>query len=504
MIKIYFKPWLLLLIICLFGGWLRFKHLHKNLHFLYSDGARDSLVVKHMVDYDAKAPKPNLGFGHDLLNNSPLYYQFLSLVWLVWQSPLGLTYFFASLGTLQILVNYYIGLKIKNKNLGLCLALSTALALTFINSSRSILQAKMMPILTSLIIATGLMSIEKAKVSSVSLYIFFCLIALHFHYSILLLFPILASFGFIFLKKIKRENNLAKVLIPIFLLLFLSWLWIVSTENYNFFPKLISSFINNNSVFSLTNFTSNLNHNLRFLINSVLINLPKAYLFIFFLFGSLSLISIFITKKREQAIFLSLLYFSYILTALFKTNVALYHYQLLPFYTIFFLVSIKSLFDLIPNEFLATFLVLALTMLAVDLRQFKLKPHSTDSYRACNQIANLILQDYKLQQTNLGFVAYVLDNSLKRNWFAASIYYPLEEISGRKLVEVVSLEISENNLHWLNSKGKYIYVTCEYEQKSVQYCHDYVQRLHPQAQFISGESLDLPTMRKLSLLKYEQ
>ncbi len=494
---------MLLLIICLIGAWLRFKHLNKNLHFFYSDGARDSLIVKHMVEYNEEAPRPYLGFGQELLNNSPFYYQVLSLVWVLWPSPLGLIYFFAILGTLQIIVNYLVGLKIKNKQLGLLLALFTALSSILINSSRSILQANMMPLLTSLIIAAGLMSMEKAKGYFVSLYIFFCLTALHFHLSILLLFPTLIFFGLLFLKKIKEESGFTEVLIQISILIFLSWLWIMSTENYKIATKFADPTINN-SVFNLKNFIYNLSNNLKFLIESILINLTSAHIFIFFLFGTLSLISIFFTKKKEQAIFLSLAYFSYILSALFGPKITLYHHRMMPFYTIFSLVSIKSLFELIPNKLFVTIFVLFLTLLAINPDEFKLRPQNNNSYQAAKQVADQILQDCKLQKANQNFVVYALDKNLKSNWFSGSIYYQLEKISGKKLVEIVPLNQSKNNLRWLKPDGKFIYAICEYDQKNTQYCHNYIKQKHSQSEFISGQSLDLPTWHNIALLKYRQ
>jgi len=161
------------------------------------DESRDMLVADHIVnnnEYPTRGPLASGGM--EWLNNSPIYYYFVALIWLFIPNPLFFMYFWTILMTTPVLFGYFIGKKAQDKTTGLILASLLAINSQMISSSRELLQPHLLLLFSTAFIWASISYLKEKKyhLKYLLLIIFFLLAPLHFHYGALLILPL----GFIF------------------------------------------------------------------------------------------------------------------------------------------------------------------------------------------------------------------------------------------------------------------------------------------------------------------
>lgn len=180
---------LLLLGIAFIGGLiLRLYRLDQSLWNLQGfDEGRDIVVARHIIEYGesvSRGPLAAGGFG--FLKNSPLYYYILAGLWFFTRSPLGVTVFWACLLSSQIVIGYFIGKRIWDKQTGLIISFLFALQFSMVHTSRQVLQPNLLPIFSTLLL---LMFFLEPTALTLSLSLVFLLFPLHIHYGAFLLIP---------------------------------------------------------------------------------------------------------------------------------------------------------------------------------------------------------------------------------------------------------------------------------------------------------------------------
>jgi len=520
------KTHLLLLLIVILGFKLRSYQTIEKTNFLFADAARDILVAKHIAEYNAPIVKPFVGVGNKILENSPLYFLLLSSVWRLFPRPLGLIYIFIILGTLQIVVNFKIGKFLQNEMLGLALALTTATGHIFVKSSQSILQTRIIPVFISLIVFYGLKTNRLNRRSTannarqqarfLSLSILFFFIALHFHYSLFFLLPVLFFYALYAAYNIGR-NQLQAIAMPLISGLLLGLTWMISTNNLFFIPKMIANISSTNTVFKPSSLPQNFNRNLEILSGSLFPKLgdKASIITVLFLFSMVSLL-IAKNKHRRDQLFLFLLSMSIGFASFFNDRIVMYSYRLMPFYTILLITVFNAVYIIFSKSKIIIISIFTLFLIALNKNIFSPQPAQVGSLKESYRIAQLILNDYAKSvgenKINIkkDLIVYVVDHITGKDWFSSALYYPIEELSGIQLSQVVNLNQSYKNANWTNKKGRFIYVLCEkneLSQNNTKYCYDFIATKHPKAISESINKINVRywgSMREIFLIKFIQ
>lgn len=129
------KHIILVLLLVLSAGFLRFYNLENSSQFL-GDQGRDALIVANIfTKRDIVTIGPTTSVGNIYLG--PFYYYFmLPFLWLSYPSPIGPVYAVAVLGTITVFFLYYWGRRLVGEQAAIFAAFSCAFSVIAINLSR--------------------------------------------------------------------------------------------------------------------------------------------------------------------------------------------------------------------------------------------------------------------------------------------------------------------------------------------------------------------------------
>ena len=239
-------------LLLLFGAlFLRTYRLEKSV-WLQSgyDESRDMLIASHILHNSEFVSNGPLAAGaNGWLNNSPVYYYFVSFIYFFSEDPVIFMYLWAVMMLLPVILGYLIGKTIYDTKTGLLIAATFAINYRILLTSRELLQPNLLPIFSLAFIYSIVLFYRKKnnRLKYLLLAIFSLVAPLHLHYGILLSLPfgiILIIYSWCDLNK--KEENLKEVLIPIifFVLLILSWILLTYREfpldQLIFFTKSVS------------------------------------------------------------------------------------------------------------------------------------------------------------------------------------------------------------------------------------------------------------------------
>lgn len=118
------------------------------------DSGRDVLVARHLAEFkELKYVRPFCAGGTKIgLVNSPVYFYFLGIVWLLVRSTEGMVAFFVCLGVVSVALAGHTGIIVRNLRFGFFWSLYLAVGYIFVYYSRNLIQPHPLLFLTTLVI----------------------------------------------------------------------------------------------------------------------------------------------------------------------------------------------------------------------------------------------------------------------------------------------------------------------------------------------------------------
>lgn len=461
------------------GIFLRLRNIEKDLNF-FGDSDRDVLVAKHIVlNRHFTDARPLASGGGSFLENSPHYFNFLAVLYFFGRSPEGTVTLLALLFCAGIPLSYIAGKSLGGERLGLAFAFVAATYYPLLEASNLIYQPSIVVSLS--VFFTSLLFIGYARRSILALTAaaFVIPLCLHFHYSVL---PLLVPSFFLFLifpfsyrRESKKKVALSLVPIAVFLLMILFWLLTINNGLsldkglWNFLTKYIPQ--SGSHSFAVTTLSNRID---TFIYVVFRTTSPLAKLFAFVIVSGLFAISYVCRKKdlfnNTALLFLVLLIsiiFSFLSKDIFESYYSAYYFLFIcaATYTIwFFSKKVSWIFFVLGIGVISTFWLIPV------YKTFWLPwpSHIPSDRESVSSIVELILDDVKMNEPNVKVEeVMIIDKSMKDmylGWVQPAYYFSLEELTGKKLVEINTSfrGWQHNNIRPLYSP-KIIYLTCTEE-----------------------------------------
>jgi 4-amino-4-deoxy-L-arabinose transferase-like glycosyltransferase len=202
-----FKALILLLLIVAFGAMLRFYRLEELMTYLGDEG-RDMLIVIDIVQgkhFPLLGPPTSIGE----LYLGPVYYYFIApFAWIFQMSPVGPAVFVALLGTLTIILIYWVTTKIYGSTAGFFAAILYTVSPLTVKFSRSSWNPNPMPFFSLLLILALISFFQTKKARFLYAGIITFGIMLQLHYIVILLIPFLGYLTFSLRQRLKTKKSL--------------------------------------------------------------------------------------------------------------------------------------------------------------------------------------------------------------------------------------------------------------------------------------------------------
>lgn len=454
---------LLLIIVCL-GGYLRSFQALRNAP-LFGDSGRDVLVAKHMATYKQNLlTSPNAFGGKGLINNSPVYYWFLAIVWFICNSLESILLFFIAIGIVNIVLSYLLFRECGNKKFSLLFALFVSTDNTFIYLSRMIWQPHLLPFFQLL---SFLFLFKGVKDSKYYLWaIQFTFFAFHIHLSYIPFLGIAIIFVLIDLIKDKHYKLLLKAIFLITANIVI-WFFITNNSFLTFLPSQshgLSVLININNFFQkIILIFQRFDNNLSFWSYS-----DK---FLFFVYSFLIVLILFCIKKEisKKKIFWLLLTMMGSFVFLGFLSMEIYSYYLYPYH---FLLAFSYFF--IASYFKKVGYFIIIPLLILNLTDSKMISYLYSDIplneKAMHKIISKKILDSNKYQTNDLEIKVCLaekDHCSNPDGFTSSIYFFLEENLNKKLGVIANTSNGNSYVPYnLNQNNRSWFIICQYPKET--------------------------------------
>lgn len=464
--------WLTLVIIVLMGAALRLTHVEALMW--WGDSGRDVLVAKMIVEYGEVATTgPWAAGGHGLLQNSPVYYYFLAGLWWLTRSAVGMTMIFGLMGTACIVINYFTGRELGNRLTGLLTSSFTAFSYLMVVDSRSVFQPyAALPFIA--IMYLGCLKTTRQPTTQWLTITTICLfIALHFHYSVLVVAPfVLVLIGINWWRSWAITKPTRRLVWPLVLtFLLISWYYLThlhtptATTDYS-----LATFITRQLVFLLLpNPTthqwewSNPFQFVTFLLNDV----PTSWQYIL---GCLPIIGGWgvvvwqhVTKRLNHHFLVVMILLSTVLLTVSLTG-ATYDTYFMAYYFLIFLAGAYFITLINQSHRLVAALIAGSFLLGLNAHNQRFWTWSQPrEFDAARQVSQAILADYATQHPQPTTVKPALTIAEKTptipgyDWGAPSYWYFLEKLSDHQLVTFVT---NSSNIKAITNEPQLFYLIC--------------------------------------------
>lgn len=473
-----------LVVITLLGLFFRLNNILETSN-IYLDPARDIIIAKKIVNGEASLLTKPLANGYSVLENTPLYYWIISIFWIIGQSMESVIILNAvSLSLLPIII-FFIGKELVDEKLGLWLAFFFSIGSYFIRLSRWVWQPNLLGIFVPLVFLFFLYIQKKLSKKHMLLFFIFLNLAMHLH---LMFFPsaiiMLTIIVFRLIKKYLKTKNITQNSI-IFLLFSFASIGLrvfgsINTEKESNFFKIIKILFIPSSAKLISNFEILFDSYVKsFYVRYYSIQKNELFLILLILI----LISItryfyLITKKKKiiskkftlqfnsllilnLGFFINMLFSGYTQPHFFLPNI--FFYQLLVFTILFLLLRSKKIIPIIVSLIISIYITH--THLVSNSKIIKGFVSEISLFKS---ISKIIYIDSKNQVENISLETHHVyhDDKVRSEVYNSSLWYFLEEISGKKLITVIenhpNLKKTNNNNYW-----KY-YINIKYHNKPIE------------------------------------
>lgn len=436
----------------------------------WQDSARDFMVGERLWQVP-----PSSGFivplaagASGYLNNSPIYYQLIAGLRILFPHPILLAGVVAALGSLAVVFNFLLGKRLGGDGAGLIAAFFTSISFVLIVQSNSVVQPNFLPafvglFLLSLVLAYERKSFYWALVAIMVFWWFF-----HLHYSIILVAPVLVL-GLTWVVWRLRDTAWFRLKLGYLLVVFLlgGFFWYALTNSFSDFDLV--SFLRAEALktgaaalpFDLIKRLPNI-YELYLQYYFWFIKDQWAALILVTTFGLLSF-DLWLKKSRHQgiyleslllAIFLSMSWLVFFSRTIFDSYFVIF-FTLTPLLLtqiIWLVAKWRPILGLALVAWLATWLNTGNERLAWPM---------SGPYEKSRLVAEAILADARGRNVNdlkQFFVASKNRNIPTYHWSSPKYWYFLEKLSGQTNADVVN---GFNNLMWMSREPEFFYLICE-------------------------------------------
>ncbi len=491
-----------LITIILLGLIFRFFHLTENIWNQSGyDESRDMLVAKHIVEFGENISKgPLAAGGLGLLQNSEVYYYFLAFIWNFSRSPQLFMILWVMLHSLAIPLAFFCGKQLKDIKTGLLFSVLVAMSPQFIYSSRELLQPHLLLLFSLIFIWSSFVFVNSNFTKSLYLNVAICflLLPLHFHYGILLFLPFgFLWIGYLWLQYIYKNNYHYfswRTMIPPVLVVFLVLTWAFTTYRVILFDQLyfiISNIERVQSIEPLTKITNVIN-----ILGNTVFKTSNKYgltaLSLIVFFGIVNYKKIVNQFSPIKLILIVSGASSLLLALFFSGNVAeTYILYIFPFWLMLVAIIMRYSFEKSVFFTFVTIVGVLSMMFSGYYSEQKYNLPIISFHEQQQNIAQAIYDDYSILDTNfhipnLLITYYTTSRNMPYDgWGSSGIWFYLEGYFDKQLIKLIP---SGMNHYQIQSKIKYIYMTCDhriFEDKIQEECID---------RFLSAHSYVSPTL----------
>lgn len=287
---------------------------------------------------------PFTALGEKVNINPPLYYYLITFLYLILQSDLGVSLFFALIGILSVFLIYLLGKEIDSPKTGLLSALFYASSFMMITYDRNIWEPYRLPFLIISSLLTLFLSQKKQSLIYLMLSAFFYVLSF-LYITTLILLPAYLFYFLLYIKKIGQKLDIILGFSFILLLILFLYIPVLFYETQHQFQTL-NYIRNNHSFFFKWNPVNALNSlliHITLFFDSIYqsANYYDYFLFIFFI---LVLIYLLIFKKKpvhptNKIVIIAIMFFSALaITVIYNSNKELYSWRLAPLFPLYFLL----------------------------------------------------------------------------------------------------------------------------------------------------------------------
>lgn len=448
-----------ILVICIFllGIFLRLYQIEERIPW-EPDGARDTLVAKHIAEYNDPLVGPESTGSRGLMQGSPFYFALLSFVWRFTHSPQKLVYFFALSDSLGIILMFLIGRLSGRVSSGLISALLYAISPVLITQAKAIWQPTLIPML----VLVNLYALIKSRHSPAWIVVLSVLVflPLHIYFSYLPIFVVtLITLVYYLFTRYRKKLNII-FLVCVNIVIQATFLVILTARQKPFDQIDFFDFLRRNfHLFSP-------HHNIT-TIWSQIINLAYPYqnisgsqlIIVFIVIGLICIVFIRNEPSKNVNGILSLYFASTGIICYYPDPVL--NFRVNAYVPVIYLITLNIIFA-IKRKWLSTtltiFIILSLSWSTNAV--FSQKPEN--QFLQVHNLTKRIYEDYRVipnvnQNGSDVLLFSIEDSSDQAHWYTAQYWYLWEIFFKTKLV---TLKQNGNNIKPLAKNPKLIYLIC--------------------------------------------
>lgn len=216
---------------------LRLNNLDERITWYWGDCSRTVEVAKYIVEtkqFGLKVlPPSRAGAYKSVLHSSPVYYDFVSVLWFLFKFPQSIFYFYAIISVISVWLSFVLARKLGGKRVAFLVCILMTINTQMIATAWSILQPKLMVFFMLALLISGWIAYKEKSIKWLSGYFLVLFLGCHFHFSFLAILPVAIFWGAFFYYLIikNRKEKGWKLGIPLMSFLINLGIWIYCTLN---------------------------------------------------------------------------------------------------------------------------------------------------------------------------------------------------------------------------------------------------------------------------------
>lgn len=480
------RAWWFILLLILTASLFRFPHIQD--HMWWGDSSRDVMVAKRIIDTDRfTLVAPHAAGAAGVLANSPLYFYQGAVLWFFTHSATAMAGIVALSGVLAVVFTFLTTRRVFGTFGAGITALGMALNSFLIMYTRSVFQPMFLPFWCSLGLYAVVRGWQENRLSWYLLSSFAWFMALHSHYSVLLVFPLALSWiilGIVVWYRAFRQFWIAAYAFLFVVLQFLLWYGITNVKSWldiaNFATKASTA----------TGF------HVRFHTMFVFLFGNSGFTGVFvgmvvFLFSFIVLLRLIQTssgKERVTLAFLTVIGVSILGTSMY--NGKLLDSYFMPYYLLWF-IFLGALMQVLWKKTPAVALLFALSILWFNQQDtwLEIAPRSSSEFERAQHVSLSIqkhVETWWPVPSEVIAPIYIEEvhepgSILGGIWNTPGYWYFLEKAWG---ISLLRLRYGHNNLETIEQFPEYAYVICldvtdENRDKRIQECFNGYSKAYP-------------------------
>lgn len=233
---------------------LRLNRLDERVTWYWGDCSRTVEVAKYITEtqqFGLKIlPPSRAGAYKSIIHSSPVYYDFVSILWFFFRSPQSIFYFYAIISVISVWLSYKLTKMVGGLRVALLVSILMTINTQMIVTAWSLLQPRLMVFFILTLLIFGWMTYKNKSIKWLSGYFMVMFLGCHFHFSFLAILPIAVFWGgyFYYLVIKSYKNKKWKLGFPLISFLTSLGIWMYCTvdvltlfkaDSFGVFQKMV-------------------------------------------------------------------------------------------------------------------------------------------------------------------------------------------------------------------------------------------------------------------------